>query len=285
MTTDSSISDAAQGSSKKYLQMEVERSPSARLGLLDRESARLLTALCAPDAQPGRKDLREGFVVVPARRKGLTIILANAPAARAERLERHGYAQWRDGRLHPTAEGRAMIQGDPPPSARNTEVKQALSAGAGFNETESPLVWLSRRKDSSGAPFLSSAQAQAGARYAQDARLAQLSPRITSSWSATGRGALMSGDNVSDVAMAARQRLITAHRALGPELAGLMIDACALHLGLATIEQNRCWPARSAKIVLRVALGQLAEHYGLQQLAVGPAHAPTRHWNGEQTAL
>jgi hypothetical protein len=148
---------------------------------------------------------------------------------------------------------------------------------------ESTLRWLARRKDKDGRPLLSEPQVQAGERLAGDFRQAQLEPRVTANWSATApsertrRSAPGTGVEMSDRAVAARQRFYRALDAAGSELAGLLVDVCCHDVGLAAAEQARGWPLRSAKVVLDVALTALARHYGLIA-PVRPLESRLRHW-------
>ena len=78
-----------------------------------------------------------------------------------------------------------------------------------------------------------------------------------------GAAARQSGGRaeIADTAIAARDRFSRAVEAMGPDLAGVAIDVCCFEKGLETVERERQWPARSAKLMLRTALLALARHY------------------------
>jgi hypothetical protein len=138
---------------------------------------------------------------------------------------------------------------------------------------ESPLDWLRRRRDGNGRPLIGEAAFAAGERLRRDFTFGQMTPRVTVNWDASGVGAGPSGGRgpaeLSDNALAARQRLQHALGAVGPELRGVLLDVCCFLKGIEEVERERGWPPRSAKVVLGLALERLARHYGFADEAVG----------------
>jgi hypothetical protein len=161
--------------------------------------------------------------------------------------------------------------------------------GVMVDEGESPLAWLARRKGRNGRPLIELHQLAAGERLRAEFTRAQLMPRVTSNWQAAvsrgARGAVGGGAAaMTDIVVAARQRVHQALDALGPEFAGLLIDVCCFLKGLEDIERERVWPSRSAKIVLQLGLECLARHYGLAAQVRGTARARTLTWHAPPMA-
>lgn len=154
------------------------------------------------------------------------------------------------------------------------------------DESESPLVWLARRRGRDGQPLIASHQLLAGERLRRDFTLAHLMPRTTTDWS---HALSVSGFNpegsATDEMVAARQRVHRALNAVGPDLAGLLLDVCCFLKRLEDVERERCWPLRSAKVVLQLALTQLARHYGYREQARGGRKAVLRTWLAEDAVF
>jgi hypothetical protein len=55
------------------------------------------------------------------------------------------------------------------------------------------------------------------------------------------------------------------------------VDVCCFAKGLETVERERQWPARSAKLMLRTALLALARHYMPPPSGSGRT---SHHWGG-----
>ena len=146
-----------------------------------------------------------------------------------------------------------------------------------FNDAESPLSWLRTRKDKAGRPLISDVQYLAGERLRMDFERAMLARRVTTNWDmagAGGRGGNATAE-LSDGAIAARQRYMTALDAVGPELGGILAQVCCLSAGLEQAERVLSLPQRSGKAVLGLALTALARHYGLaatERRSSAPSH-------------
>lgn len=151
---------------------------------------------------------------------------------------------------------------------------------------ERPLAWLRRRRDKDGQPLITDPQFTAGERLAADFWHAQLTPRVTANWSAVAMSRRMrratpgAGVDLNDNVVAARKRVHRALAAVGPELAGILLDVCCLDVGLESTERAQRWPQRAGKVVLQLALTGLARHYGLLAPEPPGAHR-LRHWGGE----
>jgi hypothetical protein len=155
---------------------------------------------------------------------------------------------------------------------------EAGTANVTIDEAESPLFWLSKRRGRDGRAMIASHQLMAGERLRADFTRAHLMPRTTSNWEspmASGPG------NPTEVMIASRQRVNQALDAVGPEFSGLLLDVCCFLKGMEDIERERSWPARSAKVVLQLALDRLARHYGYAAQAKGRHDAPIRTWLAE----
>ncbi|MCR4265330.1 DUF6456 domain-containing protein [Nitratireductor sp. ZSWI3] len=160
--------------------------------------------------------------------------------------------------------------------------RQAVAKNLG----ESPLGHLARHKTRSGAPFLSQAEFDAGERLRADYTRGQLMPRLSANWVATvaagRRGAGRAGvAELTDAALAARQRVDRALAAVGPELAGVLVDVCCFLKGLEQVETERGWPVRSAKVVLKTALGALSRHYQPGASRSPDSPPSVLHWGAE----
>jgi hypothetical protein len=159
-------------------------------------------------------------------------------------------------------------------------------ARTGASPRETPLAWLSRRKGRDGQPMIGPAEHAAGERLAADLMRGGLLPGVTMAWSPVGRVDRSDGHrglNPTESMVAASQRARDALDIVGPDLSGLMIDLCGFGKGLEQIEAERGWPARSAKLMARIALAQLARHYGLANVATGPRSDKAQVWRDAKT--
>lgn len=214
------------------------------------------------------------------------------PAARAL-LTSGLLAEVEPGRLVATQASVAWLRRTAQPEiawrAQHDEIDAAgadeADGGALVNRNESPVAALARRAGRNGEPWLADHAVAAAERLRRDFEVGQLQPRITANWSASvasGRRADGGVADLTDMALGARVRFEAAIAAVGPELSGLLLDICCFLKGLELVERERQWPARSAKLVLRIGLQGLARHYGLTGTASGhAASGGIRHWGDD----
>jgi hypothetical protein len=158
----------------------------------------------------------------------------------------------------------------------NGGFERKLSA---INRAESPLSALYARVSDSGKRFLAQQEYEAGERLRLDFTKGMLTPRVSANWHASVSAGRRSGDSngvldLTDSALAARQRVEKALAALGGDLGGVAMDVCCFLKGFEQVEMERKWPKRSAKFMLKAALSVLALHYWPRM----KANVRTRHW-------
>ncbi|MDB5649977.1 MAG: hypothetical protein JWL62_1497 [Hyphomicrobiales bacterium] len=265
-------------------------------------SLKLLTALAPTHAYGWREEGGRGEIRTVSRRRNVSVETGRFSFEAAEALVSRALAVWeapgRAGRarLVLTEQGRAraalavgpdaleparVLQGDLDRRLVSMDGEMTMVVA---DEGESPLVWLSRRRGRDGKPLIGAVELEAGERLRRDLTLAQTLPSVTSRWSGMpgAGGSGPSPGHMSDLVLAARQRVSRALDAVGPEFSGLLIDVCGFLKGLESIEGERGWPRRSARTVLGLALARLARHYGLAALARGPESVGRLHHWGAQ---
>ncbi|MGH1571417.1 DUF6456 domain-containing protein [Methylobacterium sp. P31] len=265
----------------------------AMQGNLPVEAARLLARLGEAGAYARPDPLVEDTLLARRGGDGISVGSGRFATASGRTLTEADLAEWDPAgtRLTISAAGRAHL--------RRQDVSQDMAyvaqhhdlivveggGGAGpvlRNASEKPLAWMMRRRDRDGAPLIDAPSFEAGERLRRDMNAAAMLPRMGADFGAPrvdGSGA-RDPAAASDHVIAARQRVRGALDAVGSDLSGLLIDLCGFLKGLERIEAERRWPARSARVVARIAVGRLAEHYGLEREATGPERARLRLWRG-----
>ena len=156
---------------------------------------------------------------------------------------------------------------------------RSLSSGPALNRNESPLSRLA----AADPDFLDAHHVAAGERVRRLVERALLRQSVTMSYSgvvAGGHSHSGAGD-IPDLAIDARRKINEIYEVLPRECAGAVIDICGFLKGLHQVESERGWPRRSAKLLLRVGLEQLARHFGMSSCAVGQPTTRDRAWLDE----
>lgn len=124
------------------------------------------------------------------------------------------------------------------------------------NVAESPLGWLHAHGHIDARLF------DAGERLRADYERAQLGPAITMRWDAVRiRGTGEQGLSQGERQIAARARFDGALAQAGRGLEDILWRVVCAGETLPTAEKALVWPARSGKLVLRLALDRVADFY------------------------
>ena len=124
------------------------------------------------------------------------------------------------------------------------------------NIAESPLSWLHARG------HLDDRQFDAGERLRSDFERAQLGPNVTMRWDPVRSKTTGEQDlTASERAIAAKARFDGALAEAGKGLADVLWHVVCANEALAEAEKALGWPARSGKLVLRLALERVADFY------------------------
>ncbi|WP_052951817.1 DUF6456 domain-containing protein [Devosia soli] len=138
-------------------------------------------------------------------------------------------------------------------------------------------------------PFLLPHHVEAARRLAKIFERARIMQRVTMSYDPARLGGRSGGGgaqaDLSVSAADARRQLADLGRQMPAECWSVLFDVCGLDLGLQEIEIEHDWPRRSSKLVLRIALSQLAAHYGLDAEGHGRLQGPQRGWLPERLAM
>jgi hypothetical protein len=134
-------------------------------------------------------------------------------------------------------------------------------------ETDNVLKRLARLESGErGEKWLSSVELDAAARLRADWELGQIGLVRGSDWSApplsgAPRATVSSAELRTGALVDARRRLAQALATLAPDLRRVVERVCLFEEGLESVERAEHWPARSAKLALKLGLAQVALAY------------------------
>lgn len=135
------------------------------------------------------------------------------------------------------------------------------------NLCESPLGWLAGRKDKAGKYLLGREHVAAGEKLRKDYETGHFEGHLTAVYEpvplASGRRGAVQVD-ASERRVMAKSRYDAAMDAMGPGLSDVAFSVCCNQQGLTYTERELGWPSRSAKVILKIALDRLVDHYGMR---------------------
>jgi len=230
------------------------------------ERARRL--LARPEAWLSAEGGAYALRLAPDRRTRISLILselefralAQAPGLRRRRDGGWGARLAPPDRTNPPPGRPGVIEGERP--VMQPDGRLALRPA---NLGESPIAWLARRKDASGRPWLTPAEAAAGERLRRDAERLAAGPALTMRWDALPRDASGAAPRAEPgpAILSAARRVEQALTAAGPRLRPILTRICLHGDSLKLAETGLGLRRRQGKTMLKQALQALAEHYGM----------------------
>lgn len=161
----------------------------------------------------------------------------------------------------PSADPRLLAERAHPRDGRARLSKGPQPRTVTVNLSESPLGWLFARG------HLDARQFEAGEKLRSDYERAQLGVRTTMRWDgmpgAGGRRGTPGMLEASERQIAAKQRFDGALAHIGRDLNDIAWRVICAGESVPVAEKDLGWPARSGKLVLRLALDRLADYYRL----------------------
>lgn len=143
-----------------------------------------------------------------------------------------------------------------PRTGGNADAPRRGRRSVTVNLAESPLTWLHARG------HLSDRQFAAGEQLRADWERAQLAPSVTMNWDVVRvRGGGERGLSPGERQIAAKARFDGAVAAAGEGLSDVLWRVVCAGETLPDAERALAWPARSGKLVLKLALDRVAGFY------------------------
>jgi Domain of unknown function (DUF6456) len=141
------------------------------------------------------------------------------------------------------------------------KTRKPMTRSVSVNLAESPLGWLHSRG------YLTDRQFDAGEKLRMDWERANLSPSVTMRWDvvplASSRQHSSAKLNQTEAQIAAKHRFDQAIEFIGKDLSDISWRVICGGEGVPAAEKKLGWPARSGKLVLKIALDRLGNFYRL----------------------
>lgn len=157
-----------------------------------------------------------------------------------------------------TSDIRELVERPLPGCVRDTPRPKSVRTVT-VNLAESPLSWLHARG------HLTDRQMLAGETLRRDYETAAIVSVVTMSWDNAPRsrqkGSAPLGMNRTERMVSAKTRFDGALEALGADLSDIAWRVICVGESMPAAEREMSWPARSGKLVLRIALDRLAGFY------------------------